>query len=40
MFMVVRVRLALKALKGSKIGDKLETSALVNSGYEADKPEL
>jgi hypothetical protein len=29
--MVVRVRLALKALKGSRLGDKLETSALVNS---------
>lgn len=40
MFMAVRVRLALKALKGSKIGNRLETSALVNSGYETDKPEL
>lgn len=36
--MAVRVRLSIRALKGEK--RSIETSALVNSGYEVEKPEL
>jgi len=38
--MAVRVKLTMKALKGRKAGSILETSALINSGYEVEKPEL
>ena len=35
--MAVRVRLRIRARHG---GGEVETSALVNSGYEADSPQL
>jgi len=38
--MPVRVKLRLKPLLGSRAGHVLEAPALVNSGYEADAPEI
>ena len=38
--MPVRIRLKLKPLLGPRAGDEIETTALVNSGYEAEAPEI
>ena len=38
--MALRIRLIIKALKGTKRGSDVETPALVNSGYVVEKPEL
>ena len=37
--MAVRLDVELKALKGG-VGRKVKTRALLNSGYESDKPEI
>lgn len=37
--MVVRVRVKLKALKG-KVGETIESVALLNAGYESKEPEI
>ena len=38
--MAVRVRLRIKAVKGVRAGKAVETTALVNTGFETDSPEL
>lgn len=38
--MAVRVKVELKALKGSKKDSIVKTKALLNSGYESDEPEI
>ncbi|HID90693.1 TPA: hypothetical protein EYP44_01885 [Candidatus Bathyarchaeota archaeon] len=38
--MAIRVRVRLRAIKGSSIGSEVETAALVNLGYEASAPDL
>lgn len=38
--MPVRVKVNLRSLKGSKIGQVVETSALLNTGYTGSSPEI
>ena len=38
--MGVRVRVRIKALIGPSAGASVETSALANTGYEAESPEI
>jgi len=38
--MAVRVKLRLRALKGSRLGAATDTNAIVNTGYEVDEPEI
>lgn len=38
--MAVRIKLELKSQKGKKKGAKVESSALINSGFETEAPEI